>query len=124
MVLAAVSSAIRRTFTALRSSGPLDGSPTLIGYVMEQMHMEGTPVRAITSIVIPAEEVMFSVYEGPSAAADGPSAQRLCRYPGRRIVEPLPVAADQASELGNQATLRNHDSAWSLGSAIRRQPRS
>jgi hypothetical protein len=36
--------------------------------VMEQMRGEGTPLRDITSILIPGEEVVFSVYEGPSAA--------------------------------------------------------
>ncbi len=37
--------------------------------VMEQMNIEGTRVREVTTILIPGEEVVFSVYEGPSAAA-------------------------------------------------------
>ncbi|WP_300611793.1 nickel-binding protein [Trebonia sp.] len=37
--------------------------------VMEQMSIEGTCVREVTTILIPGEEVVFSVYEGPSAAA-------------------------------------------------------
>jgi hypothetical protein len=37
--------------------------------VMEQMNVEGTRVRDVTTILIPAEEVVFSVYEGPSASA-------------------------------------------------------
>lgn len=36
---------------------------------MEQMSIEGTCVREVTTILIPGEEVVFSVYEGPSAAA-------------------------------------------------------
>lgn len=35
----------------------------------EQMSDEGTFIRHVTSILIPGEEVVFSVYEGPSAAA-------------------------------------------------------
>jgi hypothetical protein len=37
--------------------------------VMEQINAEGTPVSEVTTILIPAEEMVFSVYEGPSAAA-------------------------------------------------------
>ena len=57
---------------------------------MEQMRAEGTSVDAITSILVPAEEVVFSLYEGPSAAA-------ICRLneraaiPVSRIVEAIAV---------------------------------
>jgi hypothetical protein len=37
--------------------------------VMQQICAEGTSVRDITSILIPGEEVVFSVYEAPSADA-------------------------------------------------------
>jgi hypothetical protein len=37
--------------------------------VMEEMCGEGTPVRDVNCILIPGEEVVFSVYEGPSADA-------------------------------------------------------
>jgi hypothetical protein len=37
--------------------------------VIEQMSAEGTRVRDITSVLIPREEFVFSVYEGPSAEA-------------------------------------------------------
>jgi len=36
---------------------------------IEQMSDEGTFIRNVTSILIPGEEVVFSIYEGPSAAA-------------------------------------------------------
>jgi hypothetical protein len=37
--------------------------------VMEQMSAGGTRVCDIISVLIPAEEVVFSLYEGPSADA-------------------------------------------------------
>lgn len=37
--------------------------------MMQQMYTEGAAVHHLTSILIPAEEVVFSLYEGPSAAA-------------------------------------------------------
>lgn len=37
--------------------------------VMEHMNVEGIPVRDITSILVPGEEVVFSVYEGPRSPA-------------------------------------------------------
>jgi uncharacterized protein DUF4242 len=65
--------------------------------VMEQMRTEGTSVDAISSILIPAEEVVFSVYEGPSAAAVRQLNDRA-GIPVSRIVEAVSVAVDQASE--------------------------
>jgi hypothetical protein len=54
--------------------------------VMEQMSLEGTPLRDITTILIPREEVVFSVYEGPSAAAVRQFNERA-DIPVSRIVE-------------------------------------
>ena len=36
--------------------------------MMEQMCSEGTSVHHVISLIVPDEEVVFSVYEGPSAA--------------------------------------------------------
>jgi len=58
--------------------------------VMEQMSTEGTPVRAITSILIPSEEVVFSVYEGPSAATVRQLNDRAS-IPVSRIVEAIAI---------------------------------
>ena len=56
--------------------------------MMEQMGAEGTPVRDITNILIPAEEVVFSVYEGQSAAAILQLNERA-GIPVSRIVEAI-----------------------------------
>ncbi len=61
--------------------------------VMEQMRTEGTPVRAIISILIPAEEVVFSLYEGPSATAVRQVNDRA-GIPVSRIVEAISVIED------------------------------
>lgn len=58
--------------------------------VMEQMCVEGTRVRDITSILIPSEEVVFSVYEGPSAAAVRQLNDRA-DIPVSRIVEAVAI---------------------------------
>jgi hypothetical protein len=52
------------------------------------MRTEGTPVRGITSILIPSEEVVFSVYEGPSVAAVRHLNDRA-DIPVSRIVEAI-----------------------------------
>jgi hypothetical protein len=70
--------------------------------VMEQMRTEGTPVRALTSILIPAEEVVFSIYEGPSAAAVRQANDRA-GIPVSRIVEAVTITA---SRLHNQTLMR------------------
>lgn len=62
--------------------------------VMEEMRAEGTHVRAVSCALIPGEEVVFSVYEGPSAAA----VRRLNERAGilvSRIVEAIMVTEDQ-----------------------------
>jgi hypothetical protein len=58
--------------------------------VMGQMCAEGTPVRHVTSILIPAEEVVFSMYEGPSTAAVLQLNERAA-IPVSRIVDAIPV---------------------------------
>ena len=62
--------------------------------VMEQMAGEGTRVRDISCILIPAEEVVFSLYEGPSAAAVRQLNERA-GIPTSRIVEAI-VVSNQA----------------------------
>jgi uncharacterized protein DUF4242 len=58
--------------------------------VMEQMSREGTGVRSISCTLIPGEEVVFSVYEGPSAAAVSQFNERA-DIPLSRIVEAIAV---------------------------------
>jgi hypothetical protein len=57
---------------------------------MEQMRVEGTRIRDITSILILSEEVVFSVYEGPSAAVVRELNQRA-DIPVSRIVEAIAI---------------------------------
>jgi Protein of unknown function (DUF4242) len=54
--------------------------------VREQMSAEGTPIRDIISILVPDEEVVFSVYEGPSVASVR-QLNQSARIPVSRIVE-------------------------------------
>jgi hypothetical protein len=64
--------------------------------VMEEMRAEGTDIRAVSCILIPSEEVAFSVYEGPSAAA----VRLLNERAGilvSRIVEVIRVTDNQGS---------------------------
>src|SRR5258708_31661473 len=58
--------------------------------VMEQMSGEGTRVRDVSCTLIPGEEVVFSVYEGPSAAAVRQLNERA-DIPISRIVEAVSV---------------------------------
>jgi hypothetical protein len=62
-------------------------------HVMEQMNREGTPVRDISCTLIPGEEVVFSVYEGPSADAVRQLNERA-GIPVSRIVEAIAVTLD------------------------------
>jgi hypothetical protein len=62
--------------------------------VMEQMAAEGTRVRDISCTLIPGEEVVFSVYEGPSAASVRQLNERA-GIPVSRIVEAIAVARDE-----------------------------
>jgi hypothetical protein len=56
--------------------------------VMEEMRGEGTPLRDLSCIFIPSEEVVFSVYEGPSPAAVRQFNQRAS-IPVSRMVEAI-----------------------------------
>jgi hypothetical protein len=64
--------------------------------VMEQMRTEGTSVGEVITILIPAEEVVFSVYEGPSAAAVRRLNERA-DIPVSRIVEAIAVTEGQTT---------------------------
>ena len=61
--------------------------------VMEQMRAEGTSVGDVITILIPGEEVVFSVYEGPSAATVRQLNDRA-GIPISRIVEAIAVTGD------------------------------
>jgi hypothetical protein len=56
--------------------------------VIEQMGDQGTHVRDISCTLIPAEEVVFSVYEGPSLAVIRQLNERA-GLPVSRIVEAI-----------------------------------
>jgi hypothetical protein len=62
--------------------------------VMDEMSGEGTRVRDISCTLVPGEEVVFSVYEGPSAAAVLQFNERA-GIPVSRIVDAIAVAGDQ-----------------------------
>lgn len=59
-------------------------------WVMEQMTGEGTPIRDVSCTLVPAEEVVFSVYDGPSEAAVRQFNERA-DIPVSRIVEAIVV---------------------------------
>jgi hypothetical protein len=61
--------------------------------VMEEMSEEGTRVRDVSCTLIPAEEVVFSVYEGPSVDAVCKLNERA-GIPVSRIVEAISLAGD------------------------------
>jgi Nickel responsive protein SCO4226-like len=58
--------------------------------VMGQMHSEGTNVRGIYCTLVPSEEIVFSLYEGPSEAAVRQFSE-LAGLPVSRIVEAIAV---------------------------------
>ena len=58
--------------------------------MVSQMSAEGTLVRHVTSILIPGEEVVFSLYEAPSAAAVRQLNERAA-IPVSRIAEAIQV---------------------------------
>jgi hypothetical protein len=60
--------------------------------VMTEMSGEGTLVRDIGCTLIPGEEVVFSLYEGPSAAAVRRLNERAS-IPFSRIVEAIAITA-------------------------------
>lgn len=61
--------------------------------VMEHMSGEGTSIRDVCCTLIPDEEVVFSVYEGPSAIAVRQFNERAA-IPVSRIVEAITVTED------------------------------
>jgi hypothetical protein len=60
------------------------------GRQMEQVSTEGTPVHHVTSILIPGEEVVFSLYEGQSTLAVRQLNERAA-IPVSRIVAAIPM---------------------------------
>lgn len=60
---------------------------------IEQVSEEGTFIRNVTNILIPGEEVVFSVYQGPSAAAVRQLNERV-GIPVSRIVEVIELTQD------------------------------
>jgi hypothetical protein len=61
---------------------------------MEQMIGEGTQIRDISCTLIPSEEVVFSLYESPSADAVRQLNERA-GIPVSRIVVAIAVIEDQ-----------------------------
>jgi hypothetical protein len=61
--------------------------------VMEEMRSEETPIREISCTLLPGEEVVFSVYEGPSAGAVRQFNERA-GIPVSRIVEAIAILLD------------------------------
>ena len=61
--------------------------------VIDEMSVEGILVRDISWTLIPSEEVVFSVYEGTSAAAVRQVSERA-DIPISRLVEAIVVSGD------------------------------
>lgn len=61
--------------------------------VMEEMSGEGTQVHDVSCTLVPGEEVVFSVYAGPSATAVQQFNERAS-IPFSRIVEAIAVTWD------------------------------
>lgn len=61
--------------------------------VIDEMSVEGILVRDISWTLIPSEEVVFSVYEGTSAAAVRQVSERA-GIPISRLVEAIVVSGD------------------------------
>jgi Protein of unknown function (DUF4242) len=62
--------------------------------VMEEMSAQGHSIRDISCTLLPGEEVVFSVYEGPSAIAIQQLNERA-GIPYSRIVEAIVVIQDK-----------------------------
>jgi hypothetical protein len=56
-----------------------------------ELTLEGTPVRCIRSFFVPADELCFWLYEGPSAEAVG-EATRRAAIEVERVVEAVSIA--------------------------------
>ena len=63
--------------------------------VVDEIGAEGTRIRDVSCTLIPSEEVVFSVYDGPSANAVRQLNERA-GIPVSRIVEAVSVTAGQA----------------------------
>jgi Nickel responsive protein SCO4226-like len=63
--------------------------------VIYEMSLEEVHIREVSCILIPSEEVVFSVYEGPSAHAVRQLNERA-GIPVSRIVEAMSVTSGQA----------------------------
>jgi hypothetical protein len=63
--------------------------------VMDEMSPGGMRIREVSCTLIPSEEVVFSVYEGPSAHAVRQLNERA-GIPVSRIVEAVSVTGGQA----------------------------
>jgi hypothetical protein len=61
--------------------------------VMGEMNGKGIHLRHINTILLPGEEVVFSVYEGPSAAAVGQFNERA-GIPVSRMIDAIAVTED------------------------------
>jgi hypothetical protein len=61
--------------------------------VMEEMSGQGMSIGDVSCTLIPAEEVVFSVYEGPSAAAVRQLNERA-GIPFSRIIEAISMTRD------------------------------
>lgn len=59
-----------------------------------EMTAQGTPVRYLRSIFIPAEEKCFCLFDGPSPEAVE-EANRRAQIPFERVVEAQHVAAEE-----------------------------
>jgi hypothetical protein len=61
--------------------------------VMEELSGQGMSIGDVSCTLIPAEEVVFSVYEGPSAAAVRQLNERA-GIPFSRIIEAISMTRD------------------------------
>lgn len=61
--------------------------------VIDEMRAEGTRVRDISWTLIPSEEVVFAMYEGPSATVVRQVSERA-NIPVSRVVEAVVVTGD------------------------------
>jgi Protein of unknown function (DUF4242) len=68
--------------------------------VLADMRLEGILVRPLSCTLIPGEEVVFSVYEGPSADAVRVHNERA-GIPFNRIVEAIAVAGEEKIPAGD-----------------------
>jgi Protein of unknown function (DUF4242) len=75
--------------------------------VIEEMNQEGTRIHDMSCTLIPGEEVVFSVYDGPSAAAVRRLNERAS-IPVSRIVDAIAVSGQGGRLLRVLARPRPH----------------